>query len=120
MILSVRHELLIFMGIAAAEPLTIPHSGHIAAYAISPCRRYLAVALETQIAVYEIKKGSNVVLLKNVNDLKVRKITKLGFYESPIPKIYFIDEIFRVGLVTIDIGIILTKVKIDELVHDLK
>lgn len=97
----------------------IPHAGPISVYAISPCKRYLAVGVDAQLAVYEVRKGNNIVLLKNINDLKVKKLTRLGFYEGQGPKIFFIDEIYRVGIVTIDIGIILTKVKIEEVEHGL-
>lgn len=77
---AIKHELLIFMGTLATEPLSIPHPASISAFAISPCKKYIAVAVETQIAVYEIRKGNNVVLLKNVNDLKVKRLLRLGFY----------------------------------------
>lgn len=107
-----RHELLIFMGALAAEPYCIPHSVPVTAFAFSSCGRYLAVGVEAQLAVYEIRKGNNIVLLKNITDLKVKRIVKLGFYESQSPRIYFIDEISRVAVVSIDIGLILTKVKI--------
>lgn len=59
---------------------------------MSPCKRYLAVGVDAQIAVYEIRKGNNIVLLKNVNDLKVKKITRISFYEAPGPRLYFIDQ----------------------------
>jgi hypothetical protein len=66
-----------------------------------------------------VRKGSNIVLLKNINDLRVKRISRLGFYEGPGPRLYFIDEISRVGLVSIEMGLILTKVKIDEVEHRL-
>jgi hypothetical protein len=118
-IMAIRHELLIFMGALATEPHSIPHSAHISAFAISPCKRYLAVGVEAQLAVYEIRKGNNIVLLKNISDLKVKRILRLGFYEGNSPKIYFMDELSRVGLLSIEMGIILTKVKIEEVEHGL-
>jgi hypothetical protein len=81
------------MGALAAEPHVIPHSAPISAFAMSPCKRYLAVGVEAQLAVYEIRKGNNIVLLKNVSDLKVKKILRLGFYEAPGPRLYFIDQL---------------------------
>lgn len=40
------------MGAQTPEPFIMPHSGNITAYAISGCRKYLAVAIESQLIVY--------------------------------------------------------------------
>ncbi len=111
--LAIKNELIVFMGVQTTEPFIMPHSGHITAFSISPCKKFIAVAIESQLIVYEIRKGTNIVLLKNISDLKVKRINRVGFYEAANPKLYFIDEKSRVGLVSIEIGMILTKVKID-------
>ena len=58
------------------------------------------------------------MLLKNIGDLKIKKIVRIGFYDGG-PRLFFVDEGSRVGIVCIEIGMILTKVRIDEIVHTL-
>lgn len=77
------------------------------------------MGVEAQLAIYEVRKGSNIVLLKNITEMRVKRITRLAFYEGQGPRLYFIDEISRVGLVSVEMGLILTKVKIDEVEHGL-
>lgn len=43
----------------------------------------------------------------------MRRIAHLEFYDASNPKMYLVDETSRVWLLTIDIGIILTKVRIE-------
>jgi len=95
------------------EPLIMTQANTVTALAVSPCRKYLAIAVQTQIVVYEIRKGNNLILLKNFADLKVGNIVKLGFYEGQGPRIYFVDEKHRVAIITIELGLILTKVRVE-------
>lgn len=78
------------MGSNVSEPYNLHQSGIITAIAISPCKRYIAVGVESQLIIYEIRKASSVVLLKNFTDLKVNKIIRLGFCEEG-PKLFFVD-----------------------------
>jgi hypothetical protein len=109
-ILANRNELVIFMG--QVEPIIMTQSNPVTAIAISHCRKYLTVAVQSQLIVYEIRKGNNLILLKNFADLRVGSIIRVGFYEGPGPRIYFIDENYRVVIITIELGMILTKVRV--------
>jgi hypothetical protein len=55
-------------------------NGVINAVVVSPCKKYVYVAVDRQINIYEIRKASNLVLLKNFADLKLGKIIKLVSY----------------------------------------
>jgi hypothetical protein len=116
-ILANKNELVIFMG--QVEPIIMTQSNPVTAIAISPCRKYLTVAVQSQLIVYEIRKGNNLILLKNFADLKVGIIFRVCFYEGPGPRIYFIDENYRVVIITIELGMILTKVRVEEILHKL-
>lgn len=98
-ILASRNELVIFMG--QVEPMIMTQSNLVTAMAMSACRKYLAVAVQSQLIVYEIRKGNNLILLKNFADLKVGNIICMGFYEGVGPRIYFIDDKSRVVIITI-------------------
>ncbi len=47
-----ENELAVFMGEQEKEPNLMPMNGKIGAIAISPCKKYLAVGVKTQINVY--------------------------------------------------------------------
>ena len=52
-------------------------NGIINAVAVSLCKKYVYVAADRQINVYEIRKATNLVLLKNFADLRLGKIIRL-------------------------------------------
>jgi len=92
-------------------------NGKIGALAISPCKRYIAVGVKSQINLYEIKKGNNMVLLKNFSDPKISQIVQLICYQGDGPRLCFVDDKGTAGVISLEIGLILTKVKIDQVVH---
>ena len=85
----------------------------ITAIRVSPCKKFLIIALKSQLSIYEIRKGSTLVLLKNFHDLKIGTIVQLTTYEAPGPRVCFIDEKGVSGVISLEIGLILTKVKIE-------
>ena len=91
----------------------------ITAIRVSPCKKFLIIALKSQLSIYEIRKGSTLVLLKNFHDLKIGTIVQLTTYEAPGPRVCFIDEKGVSGVISLEIGLILTKVKIEEVRHSL-
>ena len=63
----------------------------IGAVVISPCKKYITVGVKQQINIYQIRKGSALVLVKNFADLKVGNIVQLCSYEGVGPRICFVD-----------------------------
>ena len=86
---------------------------------VSPCKRFIVAAVGRQINIFEIRKGNNLVLFKNLADLKTWNIIKLACYEGNSPKICFVDERGVTGVALLDVGMILTKVKIEKISHRL-
>lgn len=95
-------------------------NGRIGALAVSPCRKYIVAGVGRQINILEIRKGNNLVLFKNIADLKAWNIVKVTCYEGTSPKLCFVDERGAAGVVILDVGMILTKVKVSEISHRLK
>lgn len=87
-------------------------SGTINAIAVSPCKKYVYVAFNKQINIYEIRKSTTLVLLKNFAELKVGKIVKLVSFEGTGPRVCFWDQKYQAGIICLEIGMIMTKVKI--------
>lgn len=87
-------------------------NGNIGALAVSPCKKYIAVGTKNQVNIYEIRKASTLVLLKNFSGLKTNNIVKLVFYEGNGAKMCFVDEKGEVGVISLEIGMILTKVRV--------
>ena len=79
-VMGCDNELVVFKGEYEKEPLIMSLNGKIRAVSISPAKRYLTVAVNHQINIYEIKKATNLVLIKNFSDLKIGVINHLVCY----------------------------------------
>ena len=44
-LMAIKHELVVFMGKDISEPHIITQSGEVTALAVSPCKKYLAIAV---------------------------------------------------------------------------
>jgi len=89
------------MGEYEREPVVMRLNGTINAVAVSPCKKYIYAAVDRQINIYEIRKASNLVLLKNFADIKLGKISKLVSYEGLGPRVCFWDENYQTGIISL-------------------
>ena len=58
--------------------------------------------------------------MKNFPDLRVSNIVNLICYEGPGPRLCFVDQKGLTSVISLDIGLILTKVKIEEIFHKME
>lgn len=121
------NQLAVFTG-DCEEPLLLPHALPITAASVSPCARFLAVGSQSQLTLYEIRKGGKIVLVKHLPELPVDMVRTVAFLSnhhpvplflgSPHPTLVFTDA-RKLFLLTIELGLLLTTIKLQELSHSL-
>lgn len=94
------------------EPIVVDPQKHkfMNRVAVSACCKYIAIALPDELLIYELKnQGTNVVLFKNITDLKAKDISHLGFYGDKYERLYFVDQCATLYLVEVSNAFVYVK-----------